>query len=101
MVDEIAPDDSMRSNNYCSAVTHTNSNRDIAVCRCVDLSTSHRHNAMLRYDGWMSEQATPVLSSADLAEVFGPLSNPTRLAILGWLRAPGSFPPQDRPAAEV
>jgi DNA-binding transcriptional ArsR family regulator len=37
----------------------------------------------------------------DLAEVFKALSNPTRLAILRWLRDPESFPPQDQPAAEV
>ena len=29
------------------------------------------------------------------------LGHPTRLAILGWLKEPGSFPPQDRPAVEV
>jgi len=33
--------------------------------------------------------------------VFQALSNPTRLAILEWLREPDSFPPQDYPAAEV
>jgi DNA-binding transcriptional ArsR family regulator len=32
---------------------------------------------------------------------FKALSHPTRLAILGWLKHPESFPPQDRPAAEV
>jgi DNA-binding transcriptional ArsR family regulator len=32
---------------------------------------------------------------------FKALGHPTRLAILGWLRDPESFPPQDRPAAEV
>lgn len=37
----------------------------------------------------------------DLAEVFQALSNPTRLAILRWLRDPASFPPQDQPAEEV
>jgi DNA-binding transcriptional ArsR family regulator len=37
----------------------------------------------------------------EMAEVFGALSNPARLAILGWLRDPGSFPPQDHPADEV
>jgi ArsR family transcriptional regulator len=29
------------------------------------------------------------------------LAHPTRLAILGWLKDPESFPPQDRPAEEV
>jgi DNA-binding transcriptional ArsR family regulator len=37
----------------------------------------------------------------DLAEVFRALANPTRLAILRWLRDPGGFPPQDQPAEEV
>ena len=32
---------------------------------------------------------------------FKALGHPTRLAILGWLNDPESFPPQDRPAAEV
>lgn len=36
-----------------------------------------------------------------LVAVFKALGHPTRLAILGWLREPGSFPPQDRPAEEV
>src|ERR1700712_5301462 len=49
----------------------------------------------------MSMETTPGASPEELAEVFGALSNPTRLAILGWLRDPGSFPPQDHPAAEV
>ncbi|MGD8195639.1 ArsR/SmtB family transcription factor [Herbiconiux sp. P18] len=38
---------------------------------------------------------------ADLVAAFKALGHPTRLAILGWLREPESFPPQDRPAAEV
>jgi ArsR family transcriptional regulator len=37
----------------------------------------------------------------DLVAVFKALGHPTRLAILGWLKEPGTFPPQDRPAAEV
>jgi DNA-binding transcriptional ArsR family regulator len=37
----------------------------------------------------------------DLVAVFKALGHPTRLAILGWLKDPESFPPQDRPAAEV
>jgi DNA-binding transcriptional ArsR family regulator len=41
------------------------------------------------------------LGDDDLAEVFKALANPTRLAILRWLRDPASFPPQDRPAEEV
>lgn len=49
----------------------------------------------------MSRKATPALDSAELVEVFGALANPTRLAILGWLREPTSFPPQDHPAEEV
>lgn len=43
----------------------------------------------------------PALDSAHLAEIFAALSNPARLAILGWLREPASFPPQDHPAEEV
>ncbi len=37
----------------------------------------------------------------DLVAAFKALGHPTRLAILGWLKDPESFPPQDRPAAEV
>ncbi len=37
----------------------------------------------------------------DLVAVFKALGHPTRLAILGWLKEPESFPPQDRPADEV
>ena len=41
------------------------------------------------------------LTDEDLATVFKALSNPTRLAILRWLREPNSFPPQGQPADEV
>jgi DNA-binding transcriptional ArsR family regulator len=44
----------------------------------------------------MSETHEP-----DLVAVFKALGHPTRLAILGWLKDPESFPPQDRPASEV
>lgn len=37
----------------------------------------------------------------DLVAVFKALGHPTRLAILGWLKEPESFPPQDQPAGEV
>ena len=37
----------------------------------------------------------------DLVAVFKALGHPTRLAILGWLKDPASFPPQDQPATEV
>ncbi|WP_243696895.1 ArsR/SmtB family transcription factor [Labedella endophytica] len=37
----------------------------------------------------------------DLVAVFKALGHPTRLAILGWLKDPESFPPQDQPAGEV
>lgn len=38
----------------------------------------------------------------DLIAVFKALSNPTRVAILGWLREPRAhFPPQDLPPEEV
>jgi len=37
----------------------------------------------------------------DLVAVFKALGHPTRLAILGWLKEPESFPPQDQPASEV
>ncbi|WP_291057538.1 metalloregulator ArsR/SmtB family transcription factor [Herbiconiux sp.] len=37
----------------------------------------------------------------DLVAVFKALGHPTRLAILGWLKEPDSFPPQDQPATEV
>jgi DNA-binding transcriptional ArsR family regulator len=49
----------------------------------------------------MRKKAASGASPEELAEVFGALSNPARLAILGWLRDPGSFPPQDHPAEEV
>lgn len=49
----------------------------------------------------MSRKTVPALDSAHLVEIFGALSNPARLAILGWLREPASFPPQDHPAEEV
>ena len=41
------------------------------------------------------------LPAEDLCGIFQALSNPARLAIMSWLRDPGSFPPQDRPAEEV
>jgi ArsR family transcriptional regulator len=49
------------------------------------------------------QEASPgqPLSDEDLCEIFQALSNPARLAIMGWLRDPGSFPPQERPAEEV
>ena len=37
----------------------------------------------------------------ELVRALKALAHPTRLAILGWLKDPGSFPPQDQPAAEV
>lgn len=37
----------------------------------------------------------------DLAPAFRALSNPMRVKILGWLKDPGSFPPQLEPAEEV
>ena len=37
----------------------------------------------------------------DLVTALKALGHPTRLAILGWLKEPESFPPQDRPAEEV
>ncbi|MDF2444465.1 MAG: hypothetical protein JWR01_2668 [Subtercola sp.] len=40
-------------------------------------------------------------SNPDLVIALKALGHPTRLAILGWLREPESFPPQDRPAQEV
>ena len=40
-------------------------------------------------------------SDPNLVNVFKALGHPTRLAILGWLKHPESFPPQDRPAEEV
>lgn len=43
----------------------------------------------------------PELTQLDLVPVFKALGHPTRLAILGWLRDPESFPPQDQPASEV
>ena len=37
----------------------------------------------------------------ELVRALKALAHPTRLAILGWLKDPGSFPPQDQPAVEV
>lgn len=45
--------------------------------------------------------ATSAQTDEDLAAVFKALANPTRLAILRWLKDPASFPPQDQPAEEV
>ncbi|WP_241843050.1 ArsR/SmtB family transcription factor [Agromyces albus] len=41
------------------------------------------------------------LTEEEMVAAFKALGHPTRLAILGWLKEPESFPPQDRPAAEV
>ena len=41
------------------------------------------------------------LTDEDLVVMFKALGHPTRLAILGWLKEPESFPPQDLPAADV
>lgn len=51
---------------------------------------------MLRYSEGMHET-----DEDRLVTVFKALGHPTRLAILGWLKHPDSFPPQDRPAEEV
>ena len=40
-------------------------------------------------------------TETQLVAAFKALSHPTRLAILGWLKEPESFPPQDQPAEEV
>lgn len=40
-------------------------------------------------------------TDVDLVAAFKALGHPTRLAILGWLKDPESFPAQDQPAAEV
>jgi DNA-binding transcriptional ArsR family regulator len=37
----------------------------------------------------------------ELAVQFKALSNPTRVAILRWLKTPSDFPPQIEPAEEV
>ena len=41
------------------------------------------------------------LTDDEVVAAFKALGHPTRLAILGWLKDPESFPPQDRPAKEV
>ena len=41
------------------------------------------------------------VTDLDPVAVFKALGHPTRLAILGWLKEPESFPPQDQPATEV
>lgn len=41
------------------------------------------------------------LTDDELVAAFKALGHPTRLAILGWLSDPESFPPQDQPAVEV
>lgn len=51
--------------------------------------------AMYRYDGVMA------LSEDDALLAFKALANPTRLAIVEWLRDPvGNFPPQDHSPEE-
>ncbi|KQQ05595.1 MULTISPECIES: ArsR/SmtB family transcription factor [unclassified Rathayibacter] len=41
------------------------------------------------------------LTDEQMVAAFKALGHPTRLAILGWLGEPETFPPQDRPAEEV
>ncbi|MET0928053.1 MAG: helix-turn-helix domain-containing protein [Aeromicrobium sp.] len=41
------------------------------------------------------------LDDVELAGALKALSHPTRVRILGWLKDPGSFPPQLAPAEEV
>ena len=41
------------------------------------------------------------LHDDDLVTAFKALGHPTRLAILGWLKEPESFPPQVQPAEEI
>lgn len=41
------------------------------------------------------------LSEDELVQVFKALGHPTRLRIMGWLKDPASFPPQEQPAEEV
>ena len=40
-------------------------------------------------------------NTIDVVTALKAIGHPTRLAILGWLKEPESFPPQARPAAEV
>ena len=56
---------------------------------------------MARNSDGKRAQSGSALPLDEVAEVFQALSNPTRLAVLEWLREPDSFPPQDYPAAEV
>jgi DNA-binding transcriptional ArsR family regulator len=42
-----------------------------------------------------------LLTDLDRVAAFKALGHPTRLAILGWLKEPESFPPQDVSATEV
>lgn len=44
---------------------------------------------------------TTTSTEDDLALVFKALSNPTRVAILRWLKDPSDFPPQLEPAEDV
>ena len=41
------------------------------------------------------------MTNADVATAFKALGHPTRLAIMGWLKEPETFPPQDQPAGDV
>lgn len=41
------------------------------------------------------------LTEDEMVAAFKALAHPTRLAILGWLSDPTSFPAQDQPAEEV
>ena len=41
------------------------------------------------------------LSDDEIVTAFKALGHPTRLAILGWLKDGGSFPPQEQPAEQV
>jgi DNA-binding transcriptional ArsR family regulator len=51
---------------------------------------------MDRYNWGMSD-----IGAEELVSAFKALGHPTRLAILGWLKDPESFPAQHRPATEV
>lgn len=59
---------------------------------------------MAKQDGGTTKRdarMTQGVSDQDLISAFAALSNPTRLAIMGWLRDLGGFPPQSQPAEEV
>jgi ArsR family transcriptional regulator len=95
VIDEVASDHSASSDHQGGLLRHLlppSIDRDLPM-NCL---AHHRYIPILRYSCGVTEA-----QKLDLVAVFKALGHPTRLAILGWLKEPESFPPQDQPAVEV